>query len=71
MRAFVLLSFAVCMAVARPQYNYEQGTGGSQQLQFQAAAAAAPSQAVASGQLDQSTLEILRQLPLVPTSTST
>lgn len=70
MRAFVLLSFAVCLAVARPQYNYGQGIGGQQQLQFQAVQAA-PSAAVASGQLDQATLDILRQLPSVPTSVST
>lgn len=69
MRAFVLLSFAVCLAVARPQYNYGQGIGGQQQQQFQAVAA--PSAAVASGQLDQSTIEILRQLSSAPTSTST
>lgn len=74
LRGFVLLSYAVCLVVGRPQYNYEQGNSN---LQFEPApivAAEAPSFSApvpsANGQLDQSTLEILRQLSSVPTSPS-
>lgn len=73
MRGFVLLSYAVCLVVARPQYNYEQGN--SQQYEApQAIAASAQTVsapfASANGQLDQSTLDILRSLSSVPTSPS-
>lgn len=72
MRGLVLFSYAVCLAVVQAQYNYGQGIAQLPESpavaqQFQPLELPLAS---ASGQLDQSTIDILRQLPSVPTSSS-